>query len=409
MPTFATYTLGCKANQAETAQIENILKNLGYRKVNFKDPADNYIINTCTVTHIADRKSRNFIRQPLKNNPTARLVVTGCFTENNISFLKEVGASIVTHSEKLDASSWEALFPVQTARETSSNKTIPNVRHMVKLQDGCNVFCSYCIVPHVRSKLHSTPLKEIIAQALECTSLGAKELVLTGINIGLYKDKDQTLIDVLKQLADIPELVRIRISSIELPHVTRELIELIARNAKLCHHLHIPLQSGSDSILQAMGRPYTTEEFLRTAQLAKELMPDIALTTDVIVGFPGETEDDFNKTVQFIKKVGFSLLHVFKYSARPGTKAAALAQQVETSIVSSRSDQLIALGKLLEKEFATKLLNRPINVLFENVSANKAYGFTSNYVKIYAQGNHTLGEYCTITPTKLDTDNTLSA
>ncbi|MFC1517532.1 tRNA (N(6)-L-threonylcarbamoyladenosine(37)-C(2))-methylthiotransferase MtaB [Candidatus Margulisiibacteriota bacterium] len=407
MPTFATYTLGCKVNQSETSQIENFLQKQGYYLVDQSQAPDFTIINTCSVTHVADRKSRQMIRRAKNNNPQTKVIITGCFTVKNKGILSSFNIDhVINNDKKLDFLLWQSVFPKQ-----NKAKQLPQVkiRRMLKIQDGCSTHCAYCIVPYLRQNKTSLPFPEIQKIAKEWVAQGTREIVLTGVNLGNYRWQKYSLLEVIKELSPIEDLYRIRISSLELPDLDPELVTELNNNPKLCKHLHLPLQSGSDPILKKMNRPYSTAEFLEKALQLKETIPDIALTTDVIVGFPGETEADFQNTLKTIKKAGFSRLHVFKYSLRPGTPAAGFKDQIPAKITDQRSKQLLSLSKKLEKEFANKYLNAPLMVLFEEENPKFSQGLTSNYLRVFSKKHDLLGQLVSMIPSKLDQKDHLVA
>ncbi len=406
MPTFATYTLGCKVNQAETARIEEFLSAQGYRQVDFKDTAEHYIINTCSVTHVADRKSRTIIRQPKKRNPRARVIVTGCSTPPSGDTAVDL---YVPNTEKSNIEQWKALFPsVHGSLPSVTCHMSLKVRRTLKVQEGCTTFCSYCIVPHVRTGLWSLPLVEIMDIVERWVLEGTREIVLTGINLGLYRDGDNRLRDVIRAISTVPELLRIRISSLELPHVTAEFLDEMVSNPKVCHHLHLPLQSGSNAILRAMRRPYSREQFLSVVQMVRERLPDIGLTTDIIVGFPGETEQDFQGSEDLIREASFSKVHVFKYSVRPGTPAATFPEQVDPQVSQDRSERLISLGNDQARTFAKRYLNEPLEVLFEEQKDGFMTGLSGNYVRFCTRGTYALGTVRQVVPRTLCTDAVLT-
>ncbi|MBU0581377.1 MAG: tRNA (N(6)-L-threonylcarbamoyladenosine(37)-C(2))-methylthiotransferase MtaB [Candidatus Margulisbacteria bacterium] len=406
MPSFATYTLGCKVNQAETSQIENILENIGYSQVDFNQAADFFIINTCSVTHVADRKSRHIIRKAKKNNPQSKVIITGCFSENNQNNLSPLRIDhIIKNQDKLNINIWQYILP---KNNTLKSKNKLKVRRMLKIQDGCNTNCSYCIVPYLRKDQFSVPLPDIIKLANLWLIEGTREIVLTGVNLGNYHWQNKGLFDVLHELSQLKNLLRIRLSSLELPHINDTLIQEIKNNPNICKHLHLPLQSGSDFILHKMKRPYTLIEFKEKTKKIFQQIPELALTTDVIVGFPGETEANFKETLNSIIDIGFSQLHVFKYSPRPGTPAIDFDHKVPAKIAEHRSKTLIKLGQELKRNFINKYLKKGVDVLFEEETNHISKGLTSNYIRVISTQNNVLGQIKNVIPNKINPDNSLS-
>jgi len=405
MPSFATYTLGCKVNQAETSQIEQLLQENGYEPVAFSAQADVYIINTCAVTHVADRKSRHFIRRAKRNNPKAKVIVTGCFSEKAGS--AALGSDIdliVANEDKLSADKWQAILPPKGKNKTALAKPAQpalKVRQLLKVQDGCTTFCTYCIVPYLRTKPYSQPLPEIIATAKKWVAAGTREIVLTGVNLGNYAWAGQTLLTVVQELSKLDGLWRIRLSSLELADVTPALIRQLKMDPKVCAHLHLPLQSGSDQILARMGRPYRLKDFQKIVAELREQLPDIAITTDVIVGFPGETKTDFLGTVNAVQDLRFSRLHVFKFSPRPGTPAAEFPDKIRPEVLQERSSLLISLGQELEHSFAAQYLDRELSVLFEEEEQGLASGLTGNYLRAKTRQKDLVGKIQLLKPRRL--------
>jgi threonylcarbamoyladenosine tRNA methylthiotransferase MtaB len=362
MKKIAFYTLGCKANQYQTEVIKSRVAGHESRVVDFNTEADIYIINTCTVTDDADRKSRQAIRRALRQNPGARVIVTGCYARLNQSELNRSFPQV----ELPDPSS---LIP-QTWRKA------PRIRSFLMIQDGCENFCSYCIVPYARGKIKSKPPDEVISEAKQLVKSGAREIILTGINLGTYQ---YDLSSVISRLSSVSRLLRIRLSSIEPMYLTKELIDAIARTPKVCRHLHIPLQSGDNDILKAMDRNYTREDYLEMVNYIRGKIPDCGITTDIILGFPGESEKGFQRTVDLINEIKFSRLHIFTFSKRKGTPAAKLPNQVDIKIMKHRSKVLHELRKKYMIEFASQYLGKEVEILVEQ----KGKGLTSNYIRCF--------------------------
>jgi len=389
---FSIHTLGCKVNQYESERIVGGLKGIGWEHVDFASSADIYIINTCTVTAVANHKSRQSIRRAVKHNPEALVVVTGCYADSDREEIAKIdGVSLILSNKDKDE------LPRRVADKLGID--IPNsadragahrplhTRSLVKVQDGCNNFCSYCIVPYARGDLWSRPEGEVISEVSRLVAGGTQEVVLTGIHLGLYGAGGSTdLGSLLTRLIDIRGLGRIRLSSIELNEVSPAIVELIVESGKICNHLHIPLQSGSNDVLARMNRHYTAEAFVeRTAEL-KRRIPNLALTTDVIVGFPAETERDFESSARLIETVGFSKLHVFKFSPRKGTPAAGFSDQISNDVKDARSAALLGIGATLAEQFATNYVGKDLSVLVERRQGNYLSGISDNYIRVYFEG-----------------------
>jgi threonylcarbamoyladenosine tRNA methylthiotransferase MtaB len=395
----AFYTLGCKVNYCETESLQALFEKAGYTVTGFENPADVYVINTCTVTGLSDHKSRKAIRRARRNAPGAVIVATGCYAQGSAAALKamdEVDLIIgtrgrdrlpeiiqsVRQGHTLDLvepypaeSAFEALPPVQRRGRT---------RGFLKIQEGCNQRCSYCIVPAVRGPLRSLPPGEVLLRARSMARAGCREIVLTGIHLGLYGvDLEQiSLAVLLREMERLPGLLRIRLSSLEPGDITRELVEQVVGSEKICPHLHIPLQSGDGEILKRMNRAYAPSEYLYLVKWLKQLRPDLAVSTDVIVGFPGETERHHRRSLELVREIGFSGLHVFKFSPRPGTPAAGFAGQVPGPVKEARSAEMIALGQELAGTFRRKFVGTVQPVLVEKILPGAlAEGFTPHYLR----------------------------
>lgn len=405
----AFYTLGCKVNQSETEAFVALFRERGYEIVNFEEKADVYIINTCTVTHLADRKSRQMIRRALKFNSQAQVVVTGCYAQTNAEAIRKIaGVSLIVGTNK-KSRLVDLVVELLSKKNLGREKQIPLIfvrkyeqgqefekikvaenieraRAYLKIQEGCDQFCSYCIIPYARGPVRSRSLENTLAEAKRLIEAGFKEIVLLGIHLGAYGQEQgsgKNLVFLLKKLLPLSAQVRWRLGSLEPMEVSRELLELMQENPNFCPHLHLPLQSGHDQILKAMRRPYSTEQYLEVATEIRKRIPEIALTTDVMIGFPGETDEHFQAYLDFVEKVAFSRLHVFKYSPRQGTPAAKFSDQVPYAIKEARSRQMIRLGEKLEKEYAEKFLGRTVNVLVEEKVADCiGEGSSANYLKV---------------------------
>jgi threonylcarbamoyladenosine tRNA methylthiotransferase MtaB len=392
----ATYTVGCKVNQYETALIEEGLKEEGFKIVPFSQTADYYLINTCTVTLRTDQKCRQYIRSALRRNRMAKIVVTGCYAERDPDELKKISSQcqVFDNYQKKDIAKYLAkeVFGIEETRESADKYALisrfpGHARAFVKIQDGCNNFCSYCIVPYVRKEVSSRPVDEVLSEAKRLLDSGYKEIVLCGINLGNYHE----LIPLLEKLNSLQGLQRIRISSIEPLHINGEFIGAMKSLSKMCHHLHIPLQSGDDHILKLMNRKYTTQDYQEVIEMVRKSIPDVGISTDLIVGFPGETGRRFCNTYDFVKKEGFSKIHIFRFSPRPGTLASRLPGRVSASEVRWRSRMLDSLEKELREKFYRQYLNKELVVLFERKAREKREngtafysGFSSNYIRVVA-------------------------
>ena len=395
--TASFYTLGCKLNFSETSTIARDLENEGFARVEFESGADIYVINTCSVTDQADKKCRNVVRRALKYNSSAFIVVIGCYAQlkpKEISSIKGVDL-VLGAQEKFNLKSF--LHDVEKRKETQiENKHIKHVnefypgyskgdrvRSFFKVQDGCNYFCSFCTIPLARGKSRSANIEETMVKARELASSEVKEVVLTGVNIGDfgYGTKER-LIDLLIELDKLEQINRFRISSIEPDLLSNEIIEFVYKSKRFVPHFHIPLQSGSDILLKSMRRRYNTELYKSRIEKIKDLMPKACIGVDVIVGYPGETEEEFNKTVHFLKSLPISYLHVFTYSERANTTAPRMGEIVPMEERRKRSKQLRILSLKLKQQFYQNNLGKTEKVLLENQEDGYHYGFTENYVKV---------------------------
>ncbi|MHB8841614.1 MAG: tRNA (N(6)-L-threonylcarbamoyladenosine(37)-C(2))-methylthiotransferase MtaB [Candidatus Aquicultor sp.] len=389
---FSIHTLGCKVNQYESERIIDELKGSGWEHVDFASTADIYIINTCTVTAVANHKSRQLIRRAVKHNPEALVVVTGCYADSDREEIANIdGVGLILSNKDKDElprriAAKLGMDTLSSADRAGANRPL-HTRSLIKVQDGCNNFCSYCIVPYARGDLWSRPEGEVIDEVSRLVAGGTQEVVLTGIHLGLYgAGGSADLGSLLAKLIEIRGLGRVRLSSIELNEVTPAIVELIAGSGKICNHLHIPLQSGSNDVLARMNRHYTAEAFIeRTAEL-KRRIPNLALTTDVIVGFPGETERDFEGSARLIETVGFSKLHVFKFSPRKGTPAAGFSDQIPNDIKDARSASLLGRGANLAERFAANYVGKDLSVLVERRQGNYLSGVSDNYIRVSFEG-----------------------
>ncbi|SHH26635.1 threonylcarbamoyladenosine tRNA methylthiotransferase MtaB [Anaerosphaera aminiphila DSM 21120] len=399
--TFSILTLGCKVNKYESEAMSELFEERGYLNVDFEtEVSDIYIINTCTVTNLSDKKSRQFIRRAKRENPDSIVIVMGCYSQtapDEVSAIDGVDIIIGTteRSKVVDLceefeknkSQINIVRSLKNDREFQSiniSREKDMTRSYMKVQDGCNRYCTYCIIPYARGNIRSRKLEDCLEEANVLAEAGYREVVITGIHVGSYGHdlKDTSLIDLIEKISEVNGIDRIRLSSIEPKTITEDFMKRAVKTKKLCDHFHLSLQSGSNKVLREMNRKYTREEYYNTTELIKSYMPNAGLTTDVIVGFPGESEDEFMESYDLIKKVGFSRIHVFKYSKRSGTKAADMENQIDGNIKHKRSEKLITLNEDLMKNFADK--NRGIvhSVLFEEKMTDGFYeGYTTNYIR----------------------------
>ena len=403
MKKVAFYTLGCKVNQYETEAMLEMFKKDGYVQVESEDFADVYVINTCTVTHMSDRKSRQYIRRMKKKNPDAIIAVVGCYSQvspEEILDIEEVNLvmgtnerrQIVEEIKKIDASkkvsTVDDIMKVRAFEEIEISQSNGKTRAFMKIQDGCDRFCTYCIIPYARGgKVRSRNIDSILEEANKLANNGYKEIVLTGIHVASYgKDLRQeqiTLLNVIKEIDKIDGIKRIRLSSVEPVLFTDEFVSEVSKMEKVCSHYHLSLQSGCDETLKRMNRRYTTKEYKTIVDRLRDNIPNVAITTDVIVGFPGETNDEFNKTYEFLKEIELSQMHIFKYSPRKGTPAATMENQIDPQMKQFRSEKLLSLDKENFNKFASRFIDKELDVLFESNGVDGMYeGLTTNYIRV---------------------------
>ncbi|MEW4219093.1 tRNA (N(6)-L-threonylcarbamoyladenosine(37)-C(2))-methylthiotransferase MtaB [Rossellomorea marisflavi] len=402
MPSVAFHTLGCKVNHYETEAIWQLFKEEGYDRVEYDSISDVYVINTCTVTNTGDKKSRQVIRRAIRKNPDAVICVTGCYAQTSPAEIMAIpGVDIVVGTQDrrkmltyIDEYKKERQ-PINGVTNIMKNRVYEELdvpaftdrtRASLKIQEGCNNFCTFCIIPWARGLMRSRDPEEVINQAQQLVDAGYKEIVLTGIHTGGYGEdmKDYNLAMLLTDLEKkVKGLKRIRISSIEASQLTDEVIDVIDRSNMVVRHLHIPLQSGSNTVLKRMRRKYTMEFFAERLEKLKKALPGLAVTSDVIVGFPGETEEEFMETYNFIKDQKFSELHVFPYSQRTGTPAARMDDQIDEEVKNERVHRLINLSDQLAKEYASRFENEVVEVIpEEQVDGDLYVGYTDNYLKV---------------------------
>ena len=400
----ALHNLGCKVNAYETEAMQEMLEQNGYEIVPFAEGADVYVINTCTVTNMADRKSRQMLHRARKMNPNAVVVAAGCYVQaqgakaddcidiiigNNKK--KDLIAILDEHFAKIEEKEPQVeLIDIAHTHEYEEMRVSRQAEHTranVKVQDGCNQFCSYCIIPYARGRVRSRKMEDVLAEVHTLASNGYQEIVLTGIHLSSYGiDTGENLLELIRAVHQVEGILRIRLGSLEPRIITREFAEGIAALPKMCPHFHLSLQSGCNTTLKRMNRRYTAEEYYEKCELLREVFDHPALTTDVIVGFPGETEEEFRESKAFLEKVAFYETHIFKYSRRQGTKAAEMKDQVPEPVKTERSNQLIALGKVNKKAFEDRLIGQTVEVLMEEEiqrdSETWQIGHTREYVKV---------------------------
>ena len=408
--TFLIKTLGCKVNAYESEFIRNILLLNDYEEVN--DNADIVIVNTCTVTNTADNKSKQVINNIKKNNPHAIVVAMGCFCQfrkdeigdlidadiilgnkDKSKILKYIKKFEETHKRIIEFDEMEDV-PFE---DMEIKKYVHHHRAFIKIEDGCNNFCAFCIIPYVRGRVRSKDFNKCIMEINDLSLSDHKEIVLSGIHTGQYNSDGKRLCDLINKISENKLIKRIRLSSVEIVELDEGMMDIIKNNNTFVSHLHIPLQAGSDRILKLMNRRYDTAYFMDKVNEIKSLRPGIALSTDVIVGFPGETEEDFKETLDFCKKVGFSKIHVFPYSDRTGTVASRMKDKVPGNIKKDRVHRLINLSDELEKEYYESFIGKKVEVLIEENKDGYYYGFTSNYIPLKLKGNYKINELYDIT------------
>lgn len=414
MAKIAFYTLGCKVNQADTASMENLFLRSGHQLVSFDGEADVYIINTCVVTNTGQRKSRQTIHRAIRKNPNALIVVTGCYPQTAAEEVKAIAgvdmiignqdrAQIVqlveerlAHRQTDTLDAVHKLTASTAFEEMAAGDITDKTRAFLKIQEGCNQFCTYCIIPYARGPLRSRSLESIRTETQRLISAGFKEIVLIGIHLGCYGKENPggpTLYDAVKTVLDVPGVQRLRLGSLESVEVEPRLLTLMQEDARFCRHLHLPLQSGCDKTLQAMHRPYTTAKFKTLLADIKTKVHDIAITTDVIVGFPGETEADFETTCKFAESCGFSKMHIFPFSARKGTPAEKFAGAVTEAVKKERADILGKIDETMHKTFLQAMVGQTAEVLFEQPAGEDYFeGLTGNYQRVFVKsGGRNLG------------------
>ncbi|WP_164668567.1 tRNA (N(6)-L-threonylcarbamoyladenosine(37)-C(2))-methylthiotransferase MtaB [Virgibacillus doumboii] len=409
MTTVAFHTLGCKVNHYETEGIWNMFKDNGYERVDFNREADVYVINTCTVTNTGDKKSRQVIRRAVRKNPEAVVCVTGCYAQTSPGEIMEIpGVDVIVGTQNRKKmidyieEHQKTREPINGVTNIMKNRVFEEMdvpeftdrtRASLKIQEGCNNFCTFCIIPWSRGLLRSRDPENVVEQAQKLVDAGYKEIVLTGIHTAGYGEdmNDYNFAKLLRELeTNVDGLKRIRISSIEASQITDEVIDVLDKSEKIVRHLHVPLQSGSDSVLKRMRRKYSSEFYKQKVEKIRKALPGLAITSDVIVGFPGETDEEFMETYNFIKEVGYSELHVFPFSRRTGTPAARMNNQVDEDVKNERVNQMIELSDQLAKEYASDYENEVLEVIPEErvseENTDMLVGYTDNYLKVRFNG-----------------------
>ncbi len=418
----AFYTLGCKTNQYETQAMERLLQEKGHEIGSFGDACDAYVINTCSVTAVADKKNRAVIRRCRKNNPDAVLAVCGCYTQHAAEAVRELGVDVLGGSGNR-AEFVENLLTalaqrqhreaVDDARRRHDFEILPpggletRTRAMLKVQDGCANFCSYCIIPYTRGPVRSAPLEVAVAQAKELETMGYREIVVTGIEIaswGLDLPGKPPMTELLKAVCAAVPNVRIRLGSLEPRIITKKFCEEMVKFPNLCPQFHLSMQSGCDTVLARMRRKYDTARYLESVELLKAWFPGCAVTTDMIVAFPGETEEEHAQSLEFIQTCGFADMHIFPYSRRPGTPADKMPHQHDNATKEARSREAIAVAEAMSREYRETLMGTCHAVLFEEQEGAFWTGHAPNYVKVYAKGKELHNEIRTVRVTKVQND-----
>jgi len=412
----AFYTLGCKLNQAETESLASRFSKAGFQLVSPSDGADIYIANTCTVTHIADRKSRHWLRLAKRRNPQALIIATGCYAQRSHQELAQLADIVVDNKEKehllervmsLSLPTPSSTIDRTPLRHCERSEAIPpittiaRVRSLIKIQDGCHSHCTYCIVPKVRPNEYSLPASQIIDEVKQKVALGYKEVVLTGTQVGNYRDDSADLGNLVQHILRDTGIERLRLSSLQPSEISSELL-VLWQDGRLCRHFHLALQSGSETVLQRMRRSYSLDHYKRTVNLIKETIPGVAITTDIMVAFPGESDKEFEQSYSFCQQAGFANIHVFPFSPRPETAAAKMPVQIEHKVKEERNQRMLALAQSCRRSFCEQFSEQTMPVLWEKETSpgSSIYsGLTSNYIRVFTGSEKSLSNE--ITPVKL--------
>lgn len=392
---FNIVTFGCKVNQYESNMMKERMLSSNFFYVENISEANIIVVNTCSVTNVADKKCLKMIRRIKREYPNSILVVAGCSSQNKQEIYENLDIDILIGNKdksKIDILLKEYIKTHKRYVKFYNDRKLDfedmlisdynHIRAFIKIEDGCDNFCSYCIIPYVRGSVRSKNFETVIKEAKLLTQKGHKEIVLTGIHTGHYMDNDYDLTDLINELSKIEDLLRIRISSIEITELNDKFLNMLSTNKKVCDHLHIPLQAGSDEILKKMNRKYDLKYYEEKIKKIRMIRPDISITTDIIVGFPYETDKLFNETLEFSRKMNFSKIHVFPYSIRIGTSAANMPNQVDESIKKERVKKLMDLSEIMEKEYYNKFVGKELDILVEECDNNVSIGLSSNYLMI---------------------------
>ncbi len=409
MKKVASHALGCKVNQYESEAIAELFAERGYEVVGIDEPADVYVINTCTVTNFGDKKSRQLIRKVKRQNPDAIVAAIGCYAQTQPEKIKEIeGVNLIVgtnkRSEIVDlVENYSAqqgtictvgeILKDHSFEHLSIQKLEGRTRAYLKIQDGCSQFCTYCIIPYARGPVRSRSIDDIAEEVETLAKNGFKEVVLAGIHVASYgKDLEgTTLLDAIKRVHGVDGIERIRFSSIEPNFATEEFVSELAKLPKVCDHFHLSLQSGCNKTLKRMNRKYTAEQYIESAERLKKYFPNVAFTTDIIAGFPGETEEDFEESYKFAEKIGFSKIHAFPYSPKTGTPAAKMPDQVLNSVKNERTNRLISLSNRMADEFIEGFVGKIMPVLYEQEISEGVYeGYTTNYIRVHSKSDKNL-------------------
>ncbi|MCJ7515770.1 MAG: tRNA (N(6)-L-threonylcarbamoyladenosine(37)-C(2))-methylthiotransferase MtaB [Dehalococcoidia bacterium] len=402
----AIHTLGCKLNQAESELMARKFAEAGHSIVS-GEGADVYILNTCTVTHIADRKSRHLIRLWRSRNPQALIVATGCYAERASQELMRAGAGLVIGNEdKMHLLEFLEVepAPVRCPAGKLVQHDLGRVRSFIKIQDGCNDSCAYCVVPQVRGRENCLPAADVVNEVMSRVSAGYKEIVFTGTKIGSYRYNDVNLKELVEQVLATTGIERLHLSSLQPQDISPELLSLW-QDPRLCQHFHLALQSGSDSVLRRMRRHYSVDDYKQTVSLIRKTVPRVAITIDVMVGFPGESVEEFEESYRFCKEIDFANIHVFTYSSRPGTLSSRMPGQVSDKLKKERSQRMLQLAKESAKRFCQRFLGRELIALWENElepNGEIYSGLSDNYIRVFTQSSERLtNQFCRVLPTRL--------
>jgi threonylcarbamoyladenosine tRNA methylthiotransferase MtaB len=400
----AFYTLGCKLNQAETEYLANRFSQAGFQLVSPGAGADIYIANTCTVTHIADRKSRHWLRLARRRNPQALIIATGCYAQRNRQELAQLADLVVDNTEKGNLLSLTETLSLQwrgpdegEAKQSQTLAATVRTRSLIKIQDGCHSPCTYCIVPKVRPQEYSLPASRIIDEVKQKVALGYKEVVLTGTKVGSYRDGSVDLRDLVQRILTNTGIERLRLSSLQPSEISSEFLALW-QDERLCRHFHLALQSGSDTVLQRMRRSYSLNQYQRTVNLIKEKIPEVSITTDIMVSFPGESDEEFEQSYSFCRQASFANIHVFPFSPRPETAAAGMPRQIKDKVKQERNQRMLELSRDSRRSFCEQFLGQTMPVLWEKETSPGSgiySGLTGNYIRVFAPSEKSLSNEIT--------------